>query len=41
MPIDHAPAAGTALLDADSPDTIRLSVERAPGLGLDALRGLG
>ena len=41
MPTDHAPAAASPLLDGDSPDTVRLSVERATGLGLDALRRLG
>jgi LDH2 family malate/lactate/ureidoglycolate dehydrogenase len=41
MPTEHAPAAAGAPLDADTADSVRLSVERATGLGLDALRRLG
>ena len=41
MPAEHAPGAERALLDPDSPDSVRLSVEQAMALGLDALRRLG
>ena len=36
-----APTCASSLLDADSPDSVRLSVEQATALGLSALRRVG